>query len=57
MMGNLQVVENHVQYIHIISRRLSIGIDELERLEVPVEYDNQRVFVGVAVEVAGCRRE
>ena len=52
LVGDVELVENQVEYIDIVSGGLALGIDKLERPEVPVAGNRQRMFVGVA-EVVG----
>ena len=36
LVWNVMLVENEVEHIDVVSRRTTLGVDELERAEVPV---------------------
>jgi hypothetical protein len=52
-MGNVELVENQVKYVDVISGRLSLGVNELEGTEVPVAYNNQWLLLGISEVIIG----
>ena len=56
-MGDACLCQDEVKHLYIVTRRLSVGTQELEWLEIPVGSNDQWAFVAVAVVVASrCRR-
>jgi hypothetical protein len=55
LMGNIETVENHVEDVNVIACGLPLAVEELERTEIPVADDDQRVFVGIFRELVGSR--
>jgi hypothetical protein len=55
LMGNIETFENQVEDINVIACRLALAVEELERTEIPVADDDQRVFVGIFWELVGSR--
>ena len=53
LVWNVELVENEVEHVDIITGRLPVDVDELEGAEVPVADDNQRVLLGIAEVVGG----
>jgi hypothetical protein len=53
LMGNVELVENQVKYVDVISGRLSLGVNELEGTEVPVAYNNQWLLLGISEVIIG----
>jgi hypothetical protein len=53
LMGNIELVENQVKYVDVISGRLSLGVNELKGAEVPVAYNNQRFLLGISELIVG----
>jgi hypothetical protein len=53
LMGNVELVENQVKYVDVISGRLSLGVNELEGTEVPVAYNNQWILLGISEVIIG----
>ena len=55
LMGNIETFENHVEDVNVIACGLPLAVEELERTEIPVADDDQRVFVGIFRELVGSR--
>jgi hypothetical protein len=55
--GDVESVEDQVQYLDVIARGVAFGIQELEGLEVPVTGDDKGFLLGVAEGVLGGNSE
>jgi hypothetical protein len=55
LMGDIETVENHVEDVNVIACGLPLAVEELERTEIPVADDDQRMFVGIFRELVGSR--
>ena len=53
LVWNVEPVENKVEYVDVVSGGFSFDVDELERTEVPVAGNNQRMLLCIAEAVGG----
>ena len=57
LMGDVEAVENLVEYLDVIAGGLTFVIEKLERLEVPVADNDKGLFLGITKGFLGGRSE
>ena len=53
LVGDVKAGEDEVEHLDVVAGGLTLVVQELEGLEVPVAHDNEWLFIGVAVGLLG----